>query len=585
MRKCLPLHVLLVSALILVMAQGHRAVGQTTVSVSPVTSTVRVSESVTISIAVGSVTNLHAAHTVLTFSNATIQGTAVTNGAFLGSGGASVFFSANPSPAPGVSSFTVDQAILGPGGVSGSGVLFTITFIGAGTGTSPVTISASDLRDVSNNHITATITSGNVVVNPMVTTTSLVSAPNPSMVGQNVTLTATLTPPGATGTVTFYDGVTTLGTGTLSGGTATLDIATLAVGPHPTMTATYGGNASYIGSTSAPYAHTVNAAAYTTSLGSAPNPSFYGQNVTLTATVLPGGAVGSVTFYDGVTTLGTGTLSGGAATLDITTLAVGTHANLTAAYGTSTSPPYSHTVNQASSTTGLTSIPNPSTFGQNVTLTALVTPSTATGTVTFYDGVTTLGSGALSGGVATLDITTLALGPHPALTAAYAGNPNYTGSTSAPYLHTVSSGTVTLQYPVANSWNLISLPLAVADPRKTSVFPTATSFAYAFGVQSGYVRRDTLENGVGYWLKFPSTQNVSITGALQARDSVAVNTGWNLVGSISYPAVADSIIQIPSGIVVTSYYGYTSGYAVADTLQPAKGYWVKVNQNGTLILR
>lgn len=585
MRTCLPFFALLVSALILVMAQVDRAVGQTTVSVSPVTNTVRVSESATISVVVGNVAHLHASHTVITFSNAKIQGTAVTNGAFLGSGGASVFFSANPAPAPGVSSFTVDQAILGPGGVSGSGVLFSITFVGAGTGTSPVTISVSDLRDTSNSHITATLTSGSIVVNPMVTTTSLTSAPNPSMFSQNVTLTATLTPAGAAGTVTFYDGATSLGTGTLSGGTATLDIATLAVGAHPTMTAVYEGNANYIGSTSPPYAHTVNTASFTTSLMSTPNPSTYGQNVTLSATVTPGGAVGTVTFYDGATTLGTGTLSGGTATLDIATLALGTHPAMTASFGTSTSPPYSHTVNQAPTTTSLTSVPNPSTFGQNVTLTATVTPGGASGTVTFYDGVTTLGTGPLSGGTATLDITTLALGPHPAMTAAYGGNTNYIGSTSAPYLHTVSSGIVTLQYPVANSWNLVSLPLTVADPRKTVVFPAATSFAYAFDVQGGYVRRDTLGNGIGYWLKFPSAQSVSITGALRARDSIAVHAGWNLIGSISSPALAASIIQIPPGIVTTSYYGYTGAYTTADTLKPAKGYWVKASQNGTIVLR
>jgi hypothetical protein len=258
---------------------------------------------------------------------------------------------------------------------------------------------------------------------------------------------------------------------------------------------------------------------------------------------------------------------------------------MTAVYGTSVSPPYSHTVNRATTAISLTSLPNPSAFGQNVTLTAAVTPGNAEGTVTFYDGVTVLGAGSLSGGVATLDLTTLSLGLHPSMTAAYGGSANYTGSTSADYLHTVTSGTVTVQYPVANSWNLVSLPLTVVDARKTAVFPTATSYAYAFQIPGGYVRRDTLENGTGYWLKFPSSQSVSITGAIRAKDTLAVYTGWNLIGSVSAPAVADSIIQIPPGIVTTSYYGYTGAYTAADTLQPAKGYWVKVSQNGTIVLR
>jgi hypothetical protein len=66
--------------------------------------------------------------------------------------------------------------------------------------------------------------------------------------------------PGAgtpTGTVTFYDGVAPLGTGTLSGGKATLSTKTLAVGSH-SITVTYGGDANFLGSTSAVLTQTVN---------------------------------------------------------------------------------------------------------------------------------------------------------------------------------------------------------------------------------------------------------------------------------------------------------------------------------------
>lgn len=68
--------------------------------------------------------------------------------------------------------------------------------------------------------------------------------------GASVTLTATVTPTAATGTVQFRDGATVLGTVTLSGGVATLTTSSLAVGPH-TLTAVYSGDVSYTGSTSA----------------------------------------------------------------------------------------------------------------------------------------------------------------------------------------------------------------------------------------------------------------------------------------------------------------------------------------------
>ncbi len=66
-------------------------------------------------------------------------------------------------------------------------------------------------------------------------------------------------------------------------------------------------------------------------------------------------------------------------------------------------------------------------------------------------------------------------------------------------------------YTYTDAWNLVSVPLNVADARKTVLFPTATSNAFAY-TPSGYIVRDTLQNGTGYWLKFPSAQSVGITG-------------------------------------------------------------------------
>jgi hypothetical protein len=90
------------------------------------------------------------------------------------------------------------------------------------------------------------------------TTTSVCSSANPSASGQSVTFTATVTAksPGAgipTGTVTFKDGPSTLGTGTLNGsGQATFTISALAVGSHA-ITASYDGDANFEGGTSAKF--------------------------------------------------------------------------------------------------------------------------------------------------------------------------------------------------------------------------------------------------------------------------------------------------------------------------------------------
>ena len=80
-------------------------------------------------------------------------------------------------------------------------------------------------------------------------------------------------------------------------------------------------------------------------------------------------------------------------------------------------------------TTALTSNPNPSLSGNSVTFKATVSPSTATGTVTFKDGSTTLGTGTLSTGIATFTTSALSFGTH-SITAVYNGDASNTASTS-----------------------------------------------------------------------------------------------------------------------------------------------------------
>jgi hypothetical protein len=238
--------------------------------------------------------------------------------------------------------------------------------------------------------------------------------------------------------VQFFDGVTSLGSVALSGGTASLTTSALAVGTHFIM-ATYSGDTNFGGSTSAPVTQTVAAGTIstTTALTSSLNPAGFGQLVTFSATVNPAsGATGTVTFMDGVLTLGTTALDGsGVATFSTSALAVGTHSitahyNGDGAHTTSTSPPLSQAVNQASTTITLASNSNPVKTGQPVTFTANVSPSTATGTVQFFDGSTSLGTVALSGGQASLTTSTLSTAKH-SITAVYSGNANFASSTSA----------------------------------------------------------------------------------------------------------------------------------------------------------
>jgi hypothetical protein len=192
----------------------------------------------------------------------------------------------------------------------------------------------------------------------------------------------------------------------------------------------------------------------TTTLASTPNPSSSGQSVTLTATVSPSAASGTVEFFDGSTSLGTAPLSGGTASLLTSALAVGSHSISATysgdnSYASSTSAPLTQTVNTSpiGTTTALTASPNPSTYGQSVLFTATVSPGSGTGTpsgtVTFLDGATTLGSSAIgAGGVATLSASNLLVGAH-SITAKYNGSSTYSASASAVVTQTVNKASTT----------------------------------------------------------------------------------------------------------------------------------------------
>ncbi len=172
--------------------------------------------------------------------------------------------------------------------------------------------------------------------------TTLASSLDPSVFGQSVTFTAAVTPdyagdPTPTGTVSFIEETTgtTLATVTLSAGTATFTTAALGTGTS-SIVASYSGDTRYLLSLDqAP--QTVYQDGTTTSVASSLNPSTYGQSVTFTAAVSassPGSGTptGTVTFYDGTTSIGTGTLSGGKATLKTSTLPGGTD-SITVGYG------------------------------------------------------------------------------------------------------------------------------------------------------------------------------------------------------------------------------------------------------------
>lgn len=353
--------------------------------------------------------------------------------------------------------FSDGASVFGNGAVNGSGIAtFTTSALSAGTHAITATYQGdTNTLAVTSNTVTQTI-------NKWSTATMLSSNASSADVGTSVVFTVQVVPTSSsalTGDILLKDGSNLLITlHPDAQGSASYSTTSLVVGSH-SITASYAGDSNNDVSTSAVLTETIHKIATTTVLSSSANPANGGATIRLTATVTPsstnaiaGALSGTATFQEGSTVLGTVTLStGGVATLDISTLSVGTHAITVTysgndGYAVSTSNTLPQKVQLADTTVQLSSSANPSIAGSGVSFTAVVagTGGIPTGTVSFLDGAVTLGTAPIgASGQATFSLSTLSAGSHP-ITAKYEGDAKDSGSTSMILTQVVQQATTAI---------------------------------------------------------------------------------------------------------------------------------------------
>ena len=194
------------------------------------------------------------------------------------------------------------------------------------TGAAPRSLIAADFNGDNRADLAVADSTDNnltILIGHQPTSTGLSVSPNPAAPGQTVTLTAAVAPNTATGTVSFFDGTTLLGTNPVSSGVAALATSSLSAGSHA-LTAVYNGDANFAPSTSAVV--TLNIGGIVTPvLTVVPTSSVLGQSVILTVNVTPISATGDITFYDGSVFLDETALVNGQATFTTSLLAAGIH--------------------------------------------------------------------------------------------------------------------------------------------------------------------------------------------------------------------------------------------------------------------
>ncbi|TAK56506.1 MAG: hypothetical protein EPO24_11170 [Bacteroidetes bacterium] len=144
--------------------------------------------------------------------------------------------------------------------------------------------------------------------------------------------------------------------------------------------------------------------------------------------------------------------------------------------------------------------------------------------------------------------------------------------------------TVNLFYPVSRNWNMISLPQEYAGATREELFPTSASSLFDFRKGRGYGIVDTVVQGTGYWVKFDSAGEFASPGRIIHSDTIDIESGWNLIGSISDTVLTGSIQTIPSGIIASSFFGFENEYIESNAIIPGKGYWVKAIVSGKILV-
>jgi hypothetical protein len=417
---------------------------------------------------------------------------------------------------------------------------------------------------------------------PTSTTTTVATSGSPSVVGQQVTYTATVSPSPVTGTVAFTDAgspISGCGAQPVSAGTATCNVTYTSAGSH-TIAASYSGDPFFNSSTTgSSITQTVNKAQTSTTVGSAPgNPAADNVPVTYTATVTVTGAgsgtpTGTVGFTDGGTPIAACTaqpLSGSPLTATCAVAAYGSPGSHTivatysgdSGFSTSASSPLIQGIVGASTTTAVTS-PGAVVIGESVTYTATVTPAPDGGTVSFSDGGTAIsgcGTQTVTSGTATCTTTPSTAGTH-TIVATYSGDSNYAQSTSPNFSQTVnkastttavtSPGAITVGQPVT-----YTATVSVTAPGSGS--PAGSVAFFDGGTAISGCGTQTVTSGTATCTTTPSTAgNHTITATYSGNASYLTSTSPGFSQTVN-KAVTSTAVSSPGATVTGQAVTYTA---------------------------
>tara|TARA_Y100001934_G_scaffold280852_1_gene388719 strand:- start:126 stop:2120 length:1995 start_codon:yes stop_codon:yes gene_type:complete len=160
----------------------------------------------------------------------------------------------------------------------------------------------------------------------------------------------------------------------------------------------------------------------------------------------------------------------------------------------------------------------------------------------------------------------------------YRGNLERTG-----YYESDQSGDITVDIDHMSDWNLVGLPVSLSDTDQTLVYPNAIE-GTLFSFSDSYELQENLVEGLGYWLRFPSSGLTTLTGDPITSLDLSLQSDWNLISGLSSSIEISGIFD-PEGIIIPgTIFGFGESYELSDIIEPGKAYWLRAVTSGEVYL-
>jgi uncharacterized protein (TIGR02145 family) len=145
------------------------------------------------------------------------------------------------------------------------------------------------------------------------------------------------------------------------------------------------------------------------------------------------------------------------------------------------------------------------------------------------------------------------------------------------------SSEMTLEIAHIEGWNIVGLPLSVADASYDTLFPDAINGSL-YRYDDNYYAETELIAGTGYWLRFTDAGSTEIIGETITSLTISLSEEWNLITGISFPVAVEDIVD-PAGIIVPgAIFGFDVSYFSPEVIEPGKGYWIRASADGDITI-